>query len=87
MYITVFGEFQNEQVEKFYIERLRRLTIEQRWQIIAGMRQIAVDSVRAQIRKEHPDWDVTQVNLEATRRIMEAHGTAFRPNRSTSSSA
>jgi hypothetical protein len=81
MYITVFGEFQNERVEKFYLERLKKLTIEQRWLIVVGMRQVAVDMVRSQIREEHPDWDKTQINLEATRRIMEAHGTTFRPTR------
>jgi len=87
MYVSVFGEFQNEKVEKFYLERLRRLTVEERWRIIAGMRQTVVDSVRAKIIKEHPDWSGSQVNLEATRRIMEAHGTTFRPTRSAPSGA
>ncbi|GEM_PF-1709956 len=79
MYITVFGEFQNEKVEKFYLERLKKLTIEQRWLIVVGMRQVAVDMVRAEVRKKYPDWEKRFVNLEATRRIMEAHGTTFRP--------
>lgn len=81
MHITVFGEFQNEKVEKFYLETLRKLTIGQRLRIVANMRQVGVNMVRAQVRKQYPDWDEMQVKLEATRRIMEAHGTTFRPTR------
>lgn len=81
MYISVFGEFANEKVEKFYRERLNQLTIEERWRIIAGMRQIMVDTVCNTIRAEHPDWDRTDINLEATRRIMLAHGTVFKFDR------
>ena len=79
MYRSVFGEFESEKAEQFYLDRLRRMTIEQRWRIVAGMRQIAVDMVRAEVRAQHPDWTETQIRLEATRRIMEAHGTTFRP--------
>jgi hypothetical protein len=86
VYITVFGEFQNEKVEKFYIERLKKLTIGQRWRIVANMRQVGVNMVRAEVRKQYPDWDEMQVKLEATRRIMEAHGTTFRTDRRTTSS-
>ncbi|HLB47696.1 MAG TPA: hypothetical protein VJL59_11875 [Anaerolineales bacterium] len=78
MRISVFGEFQNEKVEQFYLERLRRLTIEQRWRIVAEMREVAINMVRAEVRTLHPDWGETKVRLEATRRIMEAHGTIFR---------
>ena len=79
MYQSVFGEFESEKAEQFYLERLRRLTIEQRWRIVAELRQIAVDMVRAEVRKQYPDWEERQVNLEATRRIMEAHGVPFPP--------
>ena len=82
MHKSVFGEFESAGAEAFYLERLRRLTIEQRWRIVAGMRQIAVDMVRAEVRARHSDWDEVQVRLEVTRRIVEAHGTAFRPDRS-----
>ena len=84
MYRSVFGEFESEKAEQFYLDRLRRMTVEQRWRIVAGMRQVAVDMVRAEVRTAHPDWDEKQVRLEATRRIMEAHGTTFRPDRGIS---
>jgi hypothetical protein len=84
MYRSVFGEFESERAEQFYLERLRRMTVEQRWRIVAGMRQIAVNMVRAEVRAQHPDWAETQIRLEATRRIMEAHGTTFRTDRGVS---
>ncbi|MEK9165173.1 MAG: hypothetical protein AAB342_07425 [Chloroflexota bacterium] len=85
MYVSTFGEFQDEKTEQFYLDCLRKLTIEQRWNIVAGMRQVAVDMVRAEIRSQRPGWNERQVNLEATRRIMEAHGTTFRPDKSSPS--
>lgn len=81
MYISVFGEFANEKIEQFYRERLRQMTVEQRWRIVADMREVAVNMVRAEVRAEHPDWNETQIKLEATRRIMAAHGTTFRTDR------
>jgi len=84
MYQSVFGEFESEKAEQFYLDRLRRLTIDQRWRIVAGMRQIAVNMVRAEVRTQYPEWNEGQVKLEATRRIMEAHGTTFRADRSVS---
>lgn len=84
MHHSVFGEFESEKAEQFYLDRLRRLTIEQRWRIVAGMRQIAVNLVRAEVRAQHPDWNEGQIRLEATRRIMEAHGTTFRADRGVS---
>lgn len=81
---TVFGEFESEKAEQFYLERLRRMTVEQRWRIVAGLREVAVSMVRAEVRAQYPDWAEAQVRLEATRRIMEAHGTTFRTTRSVS---
>jgi len=81
MYISVFGEFANEKIEQFYRERLRQMTVEQRWRLVAEMREVAVNMVRAEVRAAHADWDETQVKLEATRRIMAAHGTTFRTDR------
>ncbi len=57
MVVSVFGEFQNERREQFYIEKLRQLTIEQRWRIVAEMRQVVVNMVRAEVRVRYPDWD------------------------------
>ncbi|MBI3760323.1 MAG: hypothetical protein HY260_00475 [Chloroflexi bacterium] len=81
LYLSAFGEFESEKAEQFYLDRLRRLTIEQRWRIVAGLRQVAVNMVRAEVRAGHPDWTEAQIRLEATRRIMEAHGTTFRIDR------
>ncbi len=82
MYRSVFGEFESEKAEQFYLDRLRRMTIEERWRAVAGMREIAVNMVRAEVRAQYLDWTETQIRLEATRRIMEAHGVTFRTNRS-----
>ena len=84
MYRSAFGEFESEKAEQFYLDRLRRMTVEQRWRIVAGMRQLAINMVRAEVRVHHPDWIEAQIRLEATRRIMEAHGTTFRTDRSVS---
>ncbi len=81
MIVTVFGEFQNEKVAQFYVDRLRTLTIEQRWRIVAEMRQVAINMVRAEVRAQHPDWAEVKVKGETTRRIMAAHGFEFDPNR------
>jgi len=78
MYRSAFGEFDSEKAEQFYLAGLRRMTIEQRWGVVAGLRQIAVDMVRAQIRAAHTDWTERQIKVEATRRIMDAHGISFR---------
>lgn len=84
MYRSAFGEFESEKAEQFYLDRLRGMTVEQRWRIIAGMRQVAINMVRAEVRAQQPDWTEAQIRLEATRRIMEAHGTTFRTGRSVS---
>ncbi len=81
MYRSAFGEFESDKAEQFYLDRLRRMTIEERWRAVAGLREIAVNMVRAEVRAGHPDWTETQVRLEATRRIMKAHGVTFRTSR------
>jgi hypothetical protein len=77
---SVFGEFESERAEQFFLDRLRHMTIGQRWQAVAEMRQIAVNMVRDTMRAEHPEWTEPQIKLETTRQIMEAHGTIFRAN-------
>lgn len=86
MHRSVFGEFESEKAEQFYLGRLRQMTIDQRWRAVAALRQIAVEMVRAEVRAHHPGWAELQVKLEATRRIMEAHGTTFRTDRSVPAS-
>lgn len=81
MYSSVFGDFANEEMESFYRERLRQMTVTQRWQIVATLRQVAIDAVRTEIRSQHSDWTEQQINLEATRRILAAHGYDFDPAR------
>jgi hypothetical protein len=81
MYTSVFGDFANEKVEAFYRERLRQMSVTQRWQIVAAMRQIAINAVRAEVRSQHAEWSEQQVNLETTRRVLAANGYDFDPAR------
>ena len=82
MYRSAFGEFESPQAEAFYLDRLRRKTIEERWRMVAGLRQILVETVRDKVRAEHPDWTEREIKLEATIRILKAHGAPERAIRS-----
>ena len=87
MYRSAFGEFANKKTEQVYIEALRRLSLEQRWQAVAALRQVAVDMVRDAVRVAHPTWNEREINWETTRQVMEAHGLRLPrsvPSRSTS---
>ena len=87
MYRSAFGEFESEKMEAFYLERLRQMTVEERWRMVAGLRQIMVESVRDRVRAEYPDWPEREIRLEATLRILKAHGASERAIRSVQSGA
>ena len=76
MYRSALGEFESEKAEQFYIEVLRRMTPTQKWQAAAELWQMAVDTTRARVAKDHPDWTTAQVRADVARRIMEANGAA-----------
>lgn len=78
MYRSALGNFTNEKAEAVYIEALRRMTIEQRWQTIAAMRQVVVDTMRAEVRAQYPDWNERRVKIETTWRVLEANGVNLR---------
>ena len=82
MYRSAFGEFESPKAEAFYINSLRRKTVEERWRMVAGLRQIMVETVRDRVRAEYPHWSELEVKLEATIRILKAHGAPERAIRS-----
>jgi hypothetical protein len=76
MYRSALGDFESEKAEQFYIEVLRRMTPDQKWQAGFELWQMAVDASRARVAKEHPDWTTAQVRAEVAQRIMEMNGAA-----------
>lgn len=74
MYKSALGDFANEQAERVYIETLRHMTPEQKWQAAFELWQMSVDTARARVRADHPDWAEERVRAEIARRIMELNG-------------
>jgi hypothetical protein len=78
VYQSLLGDFESRQAEEFYLDVLRRMTPEQKWQTAINLWQMAVDASRANVRAEHPDWPEDQVRAAVARRILEANGGAAR---------
>jgi hypothetical protein len=78
VYHSLLGDFESPQAEEFYINVLRRMTPEQKWQAAINLWQMAVEAARAHVRAEHPDWPETEVRATVARRILEANGGAAR---------
>ncbi len=76
MYRSALGDFESPKAEQFYIEVLRRMTPDQKCQAAFELWQMAVDTSRAGVAQDHPDWTTAQVRAEVARRIMEANGAA-----------
>ena len=74
MYRSALGDFESPKAEQFYVEVLRRMTPEQKWQAAFELWQMAVDTARAYVRVQHPDWSDSQARAEVARRILEANG-------------
>ena len=75
MYQSVLGDFESAKAEQFYIETLRRLNPEQKWRIACDLWQMGVETARAYLRAQHPDWPEAQVRAEIAARILDAYGT------------
>jgi len=78
VYRSLLGDFESPQAEEFYVNVLRRMTPEQKWQAAINLWQMAVEASRANVRAEHPDWSEAQVRATVARRILEANGGAAR---------
>jgi hypothetical protein len=78
VYQSLLGDFESRQAEEFYLDVLRRMTPEQKWQAAINLWQMAVDASRANVRAEHPDWPENQVRSTVAQRILEANGGAAR---------
>jgi hypothetical protein len=76
MYRSALGDFESAKAEAFYIAVLRRMTPDQKWQAACELWQMAVDTTRAGVAMDHPDWTTAQVRAEVARRIMEMNGAA-----------
>jgi Rv0078B-related antitoxin len=78
VYHSLLGDFESPQAEAFYINVLRRMTPEQKWQTAIELWEMAVETARAAVRAEHPDWSETHVQTTVARRILESNGGATR---------
>jgi Rv0078B-related antitoxin len=78
VYHSLLGDFESPQAEAFYVDVLRRMTPEQKWQAAINLWEMAVEASRANVRAEHPDWPEEQVRATVARRILEANGGAAR---------
>jgi Rv0078B-related antitoxin len=78
VYHSLLGDFESPQAEEFYVNVLRRMTPEQKWQAAINLWEMAVEASRANVRAEHPDWPEKQVQATVARRILEANGGAAR---------
>jgi hypothetical protein len=76
MYRSALGVFENEEAEQRFIEALRRMTPDQKWQMAFAMWQRTVDVARARVARAHPNWTTAQVRAEVAQRIMELNGAA-----------
>lgn len=79
MYKSALGDFANQQAEAAYVNALRRMTAEQKYQTAFELWQMAVDTARARVRADHPEWAEERVRAEVARRIMELNGAARVP--------
>ncbi len=78
MYRSLLGDFESPRAEAFYVDALRRMTPEEKWQAAIGLWEIAVETARAAVRAEHPEWSEAQVQATVARRILESNGGATR---------
>ena len=46
------------------MEALRRMTHEEKWQIVMSLLQTATDTRLAALRRNHPEWSEAQVEAE-----------------------
>lgn len=69
-------DFDSPKAEQFYLEVIRRMPPEQRWNLACELWALTAEVARAGIRSRHPDWTEDQVQAELARRIMEANGAA-----------
>jgi hypothetical protein len=76
VYRSALGDFESEKAEQFYLDVLRRMTPDQKWQAAFELWQMAVDATRAAVARVHPDWTTAQVRAEVARRIMDENGAA-----------
>jgi hypothetical protein len=74
MHRSALGDFESEKAEQFYIEVLRRMTPDQKSEAALQLWRMAVDTTRAGVALDHPDWTPEQVQREVARRIMELNG-------------
>jgi len=73
-YRSLLGDFESPRAEEFYVNVLRRMTPEQKWQAAIDLWEMAVEASRANVRAEHPDWPEEQGRATIVRRILEANG-------------
>jgi hypothetical protein len=78
VYQSLLGDFESARAEAFYVEALRRMTPEQKWQVAFDLWGMAVEAARANVRAQHPDWPEAQVRATVAGRILEANGGAAR---------
>ena len=76
MYRSALGDFESEKAEQFYIEVLRRMTPDQKLEAALALQAMAIETMRAGVASDHPDWTAGQVQVEVVRRLMEANGAA-----------
>ncbi len=58
-----------EVMEPMVVEIMRRKTPAERLAIAFGMWDFAAEMIQANLRREHPDWSVDQVQRETARRM------------------
>jgi len=75
MYRSALGDFATREAEQFYLESLRRKSVEQPMRIAMELWQMAVEVACAGVRRDHPDWSEAQVRREVARRTMLLDGT------------
>jgi hypothetical protein len=78
VYHSLLGDFESPQAEAFYVDVLRRMAPEQKWQAAISLWVLRVEAAGAHVRAEHPDWPETQVHATVARRILEWNGGAAR---------
>jgi hypothetical protein len=69
-------DFDSPKAKQFYLDVLRRMTAEQRWNLACELWEMTTEAARAGIRSRHPNWTEDQVQAELARYIMEANGAA-----------
>ena len=78
MYRSLLGDFESPQAEEFYVNALRRMTPERKWQVAIDLWEMTVETTRANLRAEHTDWSEARVRAAVARRILEWNGGAAR---------